>query len=146
MRLLLLIFALLRAESVSASDPILGSWGLEQLFYQGQYIEPFNPDLELLFEFDGHESQRVYWTRKGSPGFCEQRSRYSFDGKSLESWIVWVNPKNAPDCAQDPDMQPGKHTRTDAEIRGGEFWLYLPFGDETLAYIFRPRGGMRRAR
>ncbi|MGZ5279007.1 MAG: lipocalin family protein [Pseudobdellovibrionaceae bacterium] len=121
----------------ASSDPtLIGEWRLVSMIYQGKDLPLPNPELNLRWTFFPNGSERLYWDR-GTVDFCERFGHYQvLDGILVETSFA-LNPKNALDCAQDPDMQIGKVTRTRIQIRTQELWLYFGLGDEELIYVLR---------
>ncbi len=124
-------------EGSNSPNAFLGHWLYYRLFYQGRFQEPLSPELRLSFSFYDNGENRLFWYRTNQPGFCERRGRYTFDAGSLVDLVIWVNPKNSMSCSSDPDMQMGKQSTTRAELKDGEFWLYLSIGAEDFVYVFK---------
>lgn len=136
--LLFLLAGVAFLSSAVAADRPVGKWLFYKKIYRGMEMpEPPEATLRLHFEFAEDGSSRLYWWHEGEGDRCERAGRYTLDGNVIVEEATWVNPKNHPDCARDPDMQTGKVTRTPYEIRGGDLWLTLPFSDESLIYVWR---------
>lgn len=128
---------LIGGQALAASaSPIEGRWRHVKMIVRDQELPPRDPNLELTFEFFPDAQSRLYWTRDEGRSFCERRGQYSYDGRLLTERIVWVNPANRADCAQDPDMQLDRQTSTPVDVREDELRLHLPFGGEELVYVF----------
>jgi hypothetical protein len=118
-------------------NELLGNWLYYRLYYQDHFQEPLSPELRLTFSFYDNGEDNLQWYRTNQPGTCERRGKFTFDGKNLDDLVIWVSPKNHMSCGSDPDMQLGKHSVTRAEIKDGEFWLYLSLGAEDFVYVFK---------
>lgn len=139
-----LIFLLLFGSTSYARTPaktcdpaaIIGGWYLDHIIYQGEPRPPFNPDLEMTFDYWADGVSHLFWFRNNEVGFCERKAAYTYENCQLKETITWVNPGNAVECDYDPDMQLGRTTTTKAEIDDeGYLRLYLPLGDEELVLV-----------
>lgn len=116
---------------------IRGGWYLDHIIYQGESRPPFNPDLQITFDFSEDGISHLFWFRNNEVGFCERKATYTYTDCLMTETITWVNPENAAECGRDPDMQLGRKTSTPAIIDDeGNLRLYLPLGDEQLILIF----------
>lgn len=115
---------------------IVGSWHFYKVFYQGSERPPFNPNLQLYFQFDQQGQSRILYFRTGEKGFCERKGHYYLDEGTLVDKVTWVNSKNAIGCGQDPDMRLGNETRTKIDFQDGDFHLFLSISGEPLIYIW----------
>jgi len=132
------------ASSFRARSVVEGRWVFFRMIYQGQERPPLNPDLLILLELRPDGTDRLFWTRQGQEGFCERLAHYTDEAPFLSEEIYWANPRNARECARDPDMTPGRKGSTRVEIHpgtgspGGEvLYMHLGLGDETLIYVWR---------
>lgn len=116
-------------------SPIVGNWQFRDYIFEGEKQPRPNPQLVLQFEFFEKGINRLFWTRKNEPGFCERHAEYTHDGKWLEQKVTWVNPENAAECSQDVDMQMGNENRARLEPVDGKLHLYIPFKGDHLIYI-----------
>jgi hypothetical protein len=116
---------------------LTGNWYLAGMIYRGQTIPPLNPNLHLRWTFFENGTERLYWDRQGEDGFCERFADYSLTGGNIQERTFAVNPKNRPDCGQDPDMQMGRETLSRLDIEPQQMLLHLPLGDEELIYILK---------
>lgn len=128
-----------RAQSAPDASSIWGSWILFEVIYKGVVQPPFNPNLILTFDFSEDGASRLFWTRKNDPAFCERKGQYTYQNGFLIDTITWVNPKNAIDCSQDPDMQLGKTTSTELRRVDENLHLYLFLGEDPLIYVLKPQ-------
>lgn len=130
-------FFIFLSFSVSQAEPkLLGGWRLVQMIYRGKPIPLINPDLYLSWTFFKNRTERLYWDR-GTPEFCERFAKFSVEAGKLHEETFALNPQNAADCAQDPDMQMGKSTDTKIQILDRSVQLVVPMGDEELIYVLR---------
>ena len=143
MRLIFVFFLLLSSFRYAHAtkmpcDPaaIIGGWYLDHIIYQGEPRPPFNPDLEITFDYWADGVSHLFWFRNNEVGFCERKAIYTYEDCFIKETITWLNPNNSPDCNYDPDMQLGRTTKTYAEIDDEGFLrLHLPFGSEELIYV-----------
>lgn len=136
--MLIFISAMARSETlICEGESIVGKWRWTKYIYQGIESPIPNPDLNLIFEFFPDGKDRVFWDRRGQSGFCERLGEYTFGSCKLKDRVTWINPKNAIECGNDPDMKQGKETETQAEIRNGEFYLYFEVGGKPFVYVWK---------
>lgn len=129
------IFALLLG-AFSPSD-LAGSWVYDGYIYQGDRFPLPNPNLYLVFNFKTSSRVNLFWTRSQDGRFCEREAFYSINGDLLYQKIDWVNPDNAPDCAQDPDMQFGRESITKINLVADELHLYFNLNQEEFIYVMK---------
>lgn len=141
MKLFLLSLALWLA-SASAwganENSLVGRWGYFMKVYEGVEM-PEGPDatLRLRFEFTADGESHLYWWHVGEGDHCARRGRYRVENDVLVDEIVWVDPKNNYACAQDPDMQLGRVTRTPISFDRGNLVTHLHLGDDDLLYVWK---------
>lgn len=124
---------------VSLPNPeqaILGTWKFVGHIYNGKIIPPMNDRLILTFQFFPDKTEILKWYRLGEDGFCERKAKYEYDGEHITEQITWLNPKNAYECAKDPDMMLGRKTTSILKRVGERLHLELPLGDDVLVYIW----------
>lgn len=116
---------------------IIGTWFFESYRYQDQVFERPNPYLHIYYSFAEDQTSRLHWTRINENGFCERYAKYEWIDQHLYEFITWVNPNNNPDCASDPDMQPGNRNRLDIKwVNADQFELRVQAGDNDIWYIW----------
>lgn len=120
----------------SISEQMIGSWKFIGFEYRGDFHPPINPKLVLLFRFFADGTDDLFWTRIDEPGFCERKGIYSVSEKILTDKVTWLNPENAMDCSKDPDMQVGRETHNEVDMKDGKFRLILSLGDEPFVYVW----------
>ena len=126
------------ATPAPSGDLLLGSWLYDGFFYDGHRYPNPNPDLILRFTFRENGAAHLIWSRSGDPGFCERTSDYrTHDENWLYQKVTWVNPANAPDCAKDPDMQPGKETDNPFSFEDNELRFHFELNGKPFLYILR---------
>lgn len=114
-----------------------GEWHLEGMIYRGHKVPPLNPNLNLRWNFFDNGTERLYWSRQGENGFCERFANYQVQDGYITEKVFSMNPANNPECAQDPDMQLGRETKTKIEIQIQQILLHLQLGDEELIYVLK---------
>lgn len=124
----------------SQFTPVLGRWMYDGFFYEGNRFPNPNPDLELEFHFREDGVSRLYWERKGERGFCERLADYEITDGELRQRVTWVNPENASNCGNDPDMQNGRATTVPFVRKGQELWLNIGLSGKDFFYILKARG------
>lgn len=139
MRKLLLLILLMLALPLSAfSEGIAGTWFYYKKIYQGHEMpEPPEAKLRLYISFSRDGISRLWYWHEGDGDFCERRGVYEWENSLLHDRITWVNPRNSSYCSQDPDMQLGHESYTPLSLNGGEIWLSVSVGDESLIYVWR---------
>lgn len=118
------------------AESIVGLWFFMNLLYQGQEIPRPNPALQIEYQFSEDGTNSLRYHRDGEVGFCERRALYNFGGETLLQEVMWVNPRNASWCAQDPDMQLGRKTQSHVWFKEGRLYLDIPMGEEVISYIW----------
>lgn len=124
-----------------ATEAPYGEWKFVELIYQGQRLPLPNPSLNMRWTFFPNGVSRLYWDR-GTTGFCERWAYFKIEPQNegpdlLYEKVFNVNPRNEMSCAQDPDMQLHKETRTPFDLQGSEMHLHFPLGDEQLTYVLK---------
>ncbi len=133
MRILIGLLLILGTLNVQA---LLGEWKFEEMFYQNQRIPRSDPSLNLRWTFYPNGTERLYWDR-GTADFCERFSHFVYSNNQLQTLVFALNPANASNCKDDPDMQVGVAASIPIEIKDNEIWLHLPIGEESLIYILK---------
>jgi len=116
---------------------ILGRWQYDGFDYDGHRYPNPNPDLELIFNFTEDGNSRLHWKRAGESGFCERLATYRLEDDRLLQTVTWVHPDNAPECAQDSDMQLGKETSTVVSISQEEMSFHFDLDGKLFLYILK---------
>ncbi len=114
---------------------ILGTWQFAGFLYQGKFVQPPNPNLVVQFTFANNNQDHLIWYRTNESGFCERRGEYSFKDGVLWHHTTWINPKNAPSCASDSDMQPDATTVMETRWIGEQLALVMHLNEEPLLYL-----------
>lgn len=121
-----------------AEDSLVGHWFYYEKIFQGQPMpEPPEATLRLHFEFYADGTDRLYWWHEGEEDLCSRTGKYRLEKGELVDTVIAVDPDNHPSCGRDPDMQLGKTTRTPYSYVGGDLHLALPFGEDTLVYVWK---------
>lgn len=128
----------LSAAAAEKKPQWIGEWKLSAMIYRGQSIPLPNPDLYLSWSFFPNGTERLYWDRGGAE-FCERFAHYSISNDYLQESTFAINPQNAMDCAQDPDMQVGRETKTQIQVLPGELRLKFQMGEEDLIYVLKSK-------
>lgn len=118
------------------AQTLLGLWLFTGLIYQGQPMPLPNPQLKIFFEFKNLGLNTLRYYREDEDGYCERKATYKFENSKLIQTVYWVNPKNASWCDDDPDMRLNQNSTSEAWLQQGKFYLSLPFGEETLIYVW----------
>ncbi len=125
------------ALALSPAD-ILGTWQYDGFLYAGHRYPNPNPDLELFFTFDTDGKSRLFWQRKNENVFCERVAEYRVFENRLTQKVIWVNPANAPECARDVDMQPGRESEIEVRIQGVDLVFLFDLDGKPFLYILKP--------
>jgi len=120
---------------------IVGTWQYAGFRYNGDLYPNPNPNLVLLFTFNADGTSHLIWSRKNEAGFCERRGEYRLDADVLWQKTTWLNPANDRSCASDPDMQPGRETRTPILLSAEELAFILYLDGREFHYLLRPVPG-----
>ena len=122
------------------TNPFLGSWEFYKMLYKGNLLDPINPNFHMYFIFLDDQINSIIYYRDDQAGFCEREALYQYDEskKVLYQQVVWLNPKNADFCAQDPDMKFGSESWSGFARKGLDIGLEVPLSDETLTLLWRP--------
>jgi hypothetical protein len=143
MKTVFLLLVLLHSFSAWALDPggpsLVGHWLYYKKIFQGHEMpEPPEATLRLHFDFEADGSDHLYWWHEGEKDLCERKGTHTVEnGNTLVDTNTWVNPKNDSSCANDPDMQQGRVTRTPISFAGADLQFFLALGDDTLIYVWR---------
>ncbi len=130
----ILIF-LISTQSHAVTDVDLkGHWKFSEIIYQEHRLPLPNPDLNLQWEFFSNGTSRLYWDR-GTRDFCERFAHYTVKNQILTEEVFALNPKNATDCVQDPDMKLGRKTNVPISLYEKEMHMHFQIGDEQLIYV-----------
>lgn len=124
--------------SPSPEQEIIGKWKFIGHIYKGKMIPPMNEKLIIIFQFLPDKTDILKWYRIDEDGFCERKGQYQYDGQYITDEITWINPKNAYECAKDPDMMLGRKTTSVLKRMGERLYLELPLGDDVITYIWEP--------
>lgn len=135
MRNLVAAFILMFSFSARA---LSGSWKYTEMIYRGVRQPIMNPDLNLQWTFFDNGTERLYWDRKGVPGFCERFATYQFKNGKLSEEVFALNPGNNSQCADDIDMQLGRKTTNPMQLSDKEILIHFNLGDEELVYVLTP--------
>lgn len=136
--LLALLFSLAARAETAAPPNIVGTWLFYEKVYNGQVMpEPPSATLRLHFDFYPNGVSSLYWWHEGDKDHCTRRGRYSMDGSTLVEEVTWVDPGNTPECADDPDMQMGRKTRTPISFRGADLAIRFQLNGDALDMVFK---------
>lgn len=116
---------------------IAGTWKFHELSHDGVRQPRPNPDLQLYYRLDPDFRSTLYWTRTGERMFCQREGRWHLEGNLIHDEILKAHADNSPECAQDPDMRPGRTSVTPISIIDGEIWMSLNAGENPIIYIWR---------
>lgn len=142
MKYLLLVFFIFTSsvwadEGQNVESELVGRWQFYKIHYEGSERPIPNPKLILRYHFFADGTDTLSWERIGEEGYCKRKGSYQFTPGQLVDEVTWVDPKNNRECSSDPDMQVGRKSNSVADIKNGEFNLYLGLGDKSIIYIFR---------
>lgn len=137
-----LLFLFLMPYGALAEDPsVVGHWFFYKKIYQGQEMpEPVNASLRLHFEFSAEGESFLYWWHEGDTDHCARKGRYHYEGGVLTDEIIWVDPKNTRECADDIDMQLGRKTRTPVHFIGDDLAIRFQIDGEPLDMVWKKLG------
>lgn len=126
------------AMDARAEDTVVGHWAYFMKVYKGEEI-PETPEdtLRLRYELKPDGASRLYWWHEGERDHCQRTGKYKIEDSILVDQTEWVDPANTQLCSQDPDMQPGKVTRTPFKFTDGNLVIRLQLGEEELFYVWR---------
>jgi hypothetical protein len=139
MKLLIALLLCGLASAPAHASPELGTWQYDGFFFQGQRYPNPNPALFLTFTFLGGSS-RLFWQRKGEPGFCERLAEYRIEKDTIYQKVIWVNPKNNADCTNDPDMRMGSETHVRFAIDDAYMHFYFDINGQEFIYLLKKIG------
>ena len=115
---------------------IVGSWIFTGMLISGEWSPPINPNLVMKFEFYEDGINRLNYYRKDEQGTCDRKALYDYDGETLYQRVTWVSKENDSRCFEDPDMQLGSETKTNATLKGSQIFMEVQVGDEVIIYIW----------
>ncbi len=121
-----------------AAGDLLGAWSFCAYIYEGVRRPPRNPRLQISYIFHEQGRSHLYWLDRDGTRYCSRIGEYLESDGWLIDRVVEVDSENTPDCARDPDMQPGRVSRALAWRVGIEFWLEVGLSGEPLTYVFCP--------
>lgn len=116
---------------------LIGIWFYTSLIYQGKPIPRPDQNLQMYFVFTSENENQLFYYRTLENGFCKRTARYFYNENKIYQKILNVDPANADECSEDPDMQPGLESISDLEVTQNCMYLTLPLGDETLTYVWQ---------
>lgn len=129
---------LLLACSLLSSPSVEGRWQFYKKIFKGQEMpEPPSATLRMFYEFTPQGESRLWWWHEGERDHCQRRGKFRVEGETLVDETTWIDPDNTMHCAQDPDMQPGKVSRTPFRFRGPDLSLELHINGEPLEMVWR---------
>ena len=138
--IIFLLIGLLSPVYGFVNKDILGHWKFSEMIYRGEKVPLPNPDLNLNWTFFKNGTERLYWDRGDTSGFCERFSYFNVETNVLSVETLFLNPRNASDCSKDPDMQVGKNAKIKIDVLKDELHFYFQLGEEELIYVLRPVG------
>lgn len=133
-------FQILFLQDASAQTPqneLLGTWLFTKYKYRGNELPAPNPDLNMYFTFNPDGTNEIMYYRTGQEGFCQRKAYYNWDGQNIRQKTFWVNEKNSIECANDPDMQPGREASNHLYILDDQLNLEMPLSDEVITFIWK---------
>lgn len=133
-RVVVLCLMLLAQTSFALS----GSWKFTDMIYKNQRVPRPSPDLNLVWTFFENGTERLYWDRGDNTKFCERFAFYTVKNQQIIEETFALNPKNAFDCAKDPDMKVGNKTQNPISFHNNEIWIHLDLSGEEIVYILLP--------
>lgn len=128
---------LLSLQGLAAAQPLSGRWLYVGFSYQGQVYPPLDLDLVLHFEFTEDGRSKLEWSWQNSLATCSRWAIYASDKNTIDQWVVWSDPQNAPQCNTDPDMKVGSRSQTPYFIKNHTLYLELSLDGEPLFYILK---------
>jgi hypothetical protein len=114
---------------------IIGTWQYVGFQYEDRYYPNPNPNLILQFTFNDNLTSRLHWHRTNETGFCERLASYRVEGDFLYQKTTWVNPDNARECYNDPDMQMGKETTTLLQCQDQQLGFVMELSGKPFIYL-----------
>jgi hypothetical protein len=135
----LLIFLCLTSSARADDAPqLVGRWQFYKKVFQGQEMpEPPSATLHLFFEFSPAGESSLTWWHDDGGDHCARKGKYVVANGELHDEIVWVDPKNTPDCADDMDMQLGRKTSTPIYFRGSDLAIRFQLDGEPLDMVWK---------
>ena len=126
------------ARGAETPEEIVGRWLFYKKVYDGvEFPEGPGATLRMEFEFLPNGESLLSWRRQGEKGYCARKGRYHTEGGHLVEEVIWVDPQNAYGCADDPDMQLGRRTRTEYFFSGADLGIRFYLGEEPLDLIWK---------
>ena len=117
-------------------NSLIGIWLFTALIYQGNLMDPPNPNLKLYYMFQSTTQNEIYYYRDNEIGHCKRSAEYVADETFIKQTVTDVDPDNNSDCALDTDMQLGNKSQVKYEIIDNKLHLHLPLGEDEIVYIF----------
>ncbi len=115
---------------------LIGMWLYTSLIYNHNPIPRPDNDLQMYFTFVSESENEIFYYRKSQPGFCKRLASYRIEQNYLIQKITATDSKNADFCADDPDMQLGRESKTEFSVNDQTLLLHLPLGDEILTFVW----------
>ncbi len=124
------------------AEDIKGLWQYDGFLFEGNRYPLPNPDLLLTFDFRADGISQLYWKRADEQGFCERLANYQLNDDLLTQETIWINPKNASACSQDPDMRPNLKTVVKISLaqvndQTEELSMHLTVNGKPFLYILK---------
>lgn len=118
-------------------EHLIGIWLYTSLIYQGVPYPRPDTNLQMYFIFNTETENQLFYYRNSETGHCKRTAHYFFEQNKIYQTVTNVDSTNAPECADDPDMQLGRESISDLEVTESCMYLTLPLGDETLTYVWQ---------
>lgn len=127
------------ASPLAKAEPTLvGDWFFYNKYYAGQEMpEPPTATLRMYFHFSAKGESYLHWHHEGEGDHCARRGEYRIDGEYLVEKTTWVDPENTLSCAEDPDMQLGRVTRTHFYFRGDDLAIRFHLAGDPLDLLWK---------
>jgi len=125
------------SQDAPEAEVLWGNWQFHRYILKGETHSIPNPQLVLQYEFFADGTNRLFWTRKNEPGFCERQALYLYQDELIHQEVVWVNPENSIECSKDMDMQLGQKNTTRLKRVGEFLHLHIPFSGEDFIYVLK---------
>lgn len=122
---------------LTTSEKLEGLYKYDGFFHENHRFENPNPNLHLYFTFLPNGQHRLEWFRDEDGERCERTGPYSLESGMLSMQTTWLHPRNHPNCAKDPDMQPNRESMNPVERKGDELWLRLELDGKPFFYILK---------
>lgn len=136
----LLVLFIISSFNVFAetTTSLAGDWQAIGYYYEDNFVQPEDPQLTLIFNFNDDGTHRLYWKLKGENSFCERKGLWNQQDDQLFIEVTWVNPENGPSCSADPDMKVGLKTQSAIRFMNDQLWIEIPFSDTYITYVWNP--------